>query len=744
MSSRRIAVLLAFASSKVAVATFFFLLAFFVRLYFLATHPDFDNLFAIKGVPYSDGHVWVYPAIRLVEGEGVGAVFRPGLSVLLALFYVWFGTSFQLISSLQLIFGAFTAALIYLVGERVFGLMIGAAAALLFVFDPSQLVQTPQPTTEPLGLMLFVGSLYCLLRVEDRWKIKSAVLAGVLLALSNLTRPLTLFCAPFYAGYLFLSEWLETKNRARALLLPCVFCVAIGVTMAPWLVRQRAVHGVWAVSTNLGEALYAATSPKFKTWKYTVRADADRAGIEPTIGARYKFFIAESLKNIQREPRFYLGQVSSSFWNFLNTFGLSARSDTRTYAYSQWSGLREAQILFLIILTAVLATASMRVWIDSGPLAGGVSGLTCAVLLVAWYFAPAAAGIVILMAGVAMSLWRRPWRGVVLLGMSLVVTGLGNAIFNNAILYRAVLMSDWIFSLFYFAAFSFGAPLLAKAILRRLDSNPVSAEPPVAPRTDEPLVTEFERWITKGLQGAGLAFALFVLAGSIRLLLLNHGPRPEKAPPFRLSAVDQKEIVVQLRTRNPIMRKALPDPAKTKIDFSAKDPRPAAPPAVAPPAKPAPSPTAPPAVPPVAPPAAPPAAAPPATPPATPPAAAPAATPLRPRTQIAVWTEPLSPFVYYFPIGSEFELRDRLFRRRRFDCSIVRTSRGMAVFPGKIPEAIRERPVVFVGWVEGEHPNGARFGKVMQCTAIIPVLADNSGLDYEHAVTAKPQTEGVL
>jgi hypothetical protein len=706
------AVFLAFVSSRTAVASLFFLLALLVRLYFVCTHPNFDNLFSIRGVPFSDAFVFASPAITFAQGDGLGAVFRPGLSILLALFYVWFGTSFQVITALHVLIGALTTALIYLVGERVFTKAIAAAAAIFFAFDPSQLVQTPQCTTEPLGLMCFIASVYCLLRVEGREKLKPAILGGALLALSNLTRPLTLFCAPFYAVYLVLWAWPQTKKLTRALLPACAFCVGIVLLLSPWLIRQRLVHGVWAVSTNMGEALYGATSPKYKTWKYTVRAEADRDGIEPTAGARYKYFMAESLKNIQRHPGFYAGQVSRSFWDFLNSFGLAARLDKKAFAYRQWNGLIEAQVLFFLILTALLLVAAMRAWISSGLLASGLFGLISAVLLTAWYFAPPYSGIIILVIGVATGFWRCRRDGVALLGLSLVASGIGDAIFNNAILYRAVLMTDWIFSLFYLAAFYFGATLITNAVLRLLRKGQAISQPEAPAPSREPLVVTFENAMKTGFKGVTVVFAVFVLAGSIRLSALNFsGEQRHEVPLLRLSEGDQREIIAQLRNRIPFLQTSLPDPETPSLKFIKKSEARAASARASNRDK------------------------------AGHTAGARPVADFSGRTQIAVWSETLSPFLYHFPVGTEFERRDRLFRKRPFDCFILRTSFGWAVFPGKIPRSLRERQVVFVGWIEGEHPNGARFGQVTQCIAIIPVLEGNRGLDYEHAVTVKPRAD---
>jgi hypothetical protein len=296
----------------------------------------------------------------------------------------------------------------------------------------------------------------------------------------------------------------------------------------------------------------------------------------------------------------------------------------------------------------------------------------------------------------------------------LVGSGIGDAIFNNAILYRAVLMTDWIFGLLYLAAFYFSATLITGAALRLLRKEPTISQPETAVRPAEQLVVTFENAMRTGFKGVTVVLAVFILAGSIRLLILNFGgaQRP-KAPLLRLSEGDQREIIAQLRNRVPTLRTSLPDPETPSLKFIKKNEARAASAAASNRDKPGPT------------------------------AAPHPVADFSRRTQIAVWCETLSPFLYHFPVGTEFELRDRLFRKRPFDCFILRTSFGWAVFPGKIPQSLRDRQVVFVGWIEGEHPNGARFGRVTQCIAIIPVLEGNRGLDYEHAATALPRADDI-
>lgn len=709
-------VLIAFIANRIAMAFLFFLLGLVVRSYFVWTHPHFDNLFSVRGVPYSDAYLWVSPAISLAHGGGLGGVFRPGLSVLLALFYVWFGTSFQLIAWLHVVIGALTGALIYLTGARVFPRAIASAAALFFIFDPSQIIQTPQATTEPLGLLFFVGSVYCLLFINGTRKLRPAVFGGVFLALSNLTRPLTLLCAPFYGAHLILVRWLRSKRLARSLRPACIYCVAIVLTLSPWLVRQRAEHGVWTVSTNLAEALYGATSPKYKTWKYTEQLEADRDGIPREPGARYKYFIAKSMESVARYPAFYLGQVSRSYWEFLNSFSLAARSNERSFEYGQWNGLVESQVLFFIILAALLFTAALRSWLWATPLAGVILGMVSVGLLAGWYCGPIYAGVFILGVGMVTS-WRRGRSdGVALLGISLAGSGLSDAIFNNAILYRAVLMTDWIFGLFYLAAFYFSAAFLADTILRKLRRSKRESELAVRGRSAVAAVSALQDSLRSIFNVTLLLFAVFVLAGSVRLLILNFGEgQHAESPRLHLSADDKRRVIAKLRREQVTLQEVLSNPRDVELSFiDRKKMRANAVDITQNVAK------------------------------GKNPSSAALRTSFFNRTELIVEGETLSPFVYYFPAKTEFELRDRLFKRRSFDCSIFRTSYGMAVFPGKIPRSLWERPVILVGWVAGLHPNGARFGKVFRCVAIIPVLGKNGSIDYRHSLIASSQPEDVL
>jgi 4-amino-4-deoxy-L-arabinose transferase-like glycosyltransferase len=178
-----------------------------------------------------------------MESAAQQPAIRPFYSIVLACLYTWTGFSLAAVSALNIVIGGATAALIYLCGALVFIFLFGFGAALFFAIDPTQLIQTPQAGTEPLGLLFFVGSVYAALLAFKKWQAAMFFVSGLLIGLSNLTRTLTVFTLPFYIAVILLVGWRERAPKAagiRALLMLFgFFCV-----MLPWLIRQERVYGI--------------------------------------------------------------------------------------------------------------------------------------------------------------------------------------------------------------------------------------------------------------------------------------------------------------------------------------------------------------------------------------------------------------------------------------------------------------------------------------------------------------------
>ena len=440
-----------------------------VRWEFHLWNPHPTGFFIYHGSPISDGSSYTFKAINIAKGYGIPPTqqpaIRPFYSIVLACLYTWTGFSLGAISALNIVIGGATAALIYLCGALVFNRLCAFGAALFFAIDPTQLIQTPQAGTEPLGLLFFVGSVYAALLAFKNGRAAMFFLSGLLIGLSNLTRTLTVFTLPFYVALILLVGWRKRTPKAAGI---HAFLLLFGFfsVMLPWLIRQERLYGIVSLSDNIGEAIYAATSPLYKRWTPAVRKDADAAGIPNTIRDRYRYFIDRSVENVKTNPRFYLRNVWAALWEYANTFGPRSRAANR---YQDWfSSAAQGQRVLLFYLLAF----TLLMWLlrrDSPFAPSSLLFLLISIGLVVLYrilpswatFVPVVSGFVFTwMAG-------RRMPNLILAG-TLVAAVLGSAVFANSVLFRAILMTDWLFLLYFLAAIWFPAESLS----RRLAGEP--------------------------------------------------------------------------------------------------------------------------------------------------------------------------------------------------------------------------------------------------------------------------------
>jgi hypothetical protein len=444
------------------VVVVIFLTATAFRWLFHLHNLHADGFLMYRGAPISDGSSYTYKAINIAEGYGIPPfqqpAVRPFYPIALACLYTWTGFSLQAIAVFNIVTAGFTAALIYLCGARAFNRFSGLGAALFFAIDPTQLAQTAQAGTEPMGLLFFVASVYAMLRAFETHRPSIFFLSGLFIGLSNLTRTLTVFTLPFYLGLIFVMGWRERRLKV-AMTHVVMMVLGFALVLVPWLVRQERSYGILSISDNIGESFYAATSPAYKQWTPSVRQDADADGIPNTIGDRYRYFMHRAGENVKQNPGFYLSNVRGAIWEYVNTFGPRSRALNR---YAEWySSASKSQNVFLFFLLAFI----ISVWIlrDERPFAR--SSLTFLVvslgLVLVYRILPIWLTFVPILVGLIVS-WRatRALPVLILIG-SLAMAALGSVMFANTTMFRSILMTDWLFIFFFVAAISFPAELFS-------------------------------------------------------------------------------------------------------------------------------------------------------------------------------------------------------------------------------------------------------------------------------------------
>ena len=434
-----------------------------IRWGFHLYNPRPTGFFMYRGSPVSDGISYTAKAISIANGYGIPPyaqpAIRPFYSIALACLYTWTGFSLSAVTALNIVIGGATATLIYLCGGLVLNRLCGLAAALFFAIDPTKIIQTSQAGSEPLGLLFFVGSVYSAMLAFQSGRLWMFFLSGLLIGLSNLTRTLIILTLPFYIALILLLGWRERILRSaavRAVAILLGFCCII----VPWLIRQDRLYGIATISDNIGEAIYAASSPVYKQWTTRIRKDADAAGIPNTVGDRYRYFMERAVENVKANPMFYVRNVATSFWEYANTFGL--RSRTGTQYGNPFSSAAEGQRLLLpyVILFTV---AIWLLWKDRPFAPSSLAFLLSSIALVICYrLLPVWATFAPILLGIVVS-WRAGHRKLVLIASGSLAAGVvGSAVFANPVLYRTVLMIDWLFLFFFLAAVWFPAEIVSR------------------------------------------------------------------------------------------------------------------------------------------------------------------------------------------------------------------------------------------------------------------------------------------
>ena len=508
-------------------------LALAARAGFLWLNPDYtDELMSIRGTPYSDARDWLGMAKATAEGRGVDSTYR-GMRALypmfLANFFTWFGNSVAFAKGLQAMIGASSAALIFLILRRAMPLWPALAAALFFALDPRQITQVGKLMTEPFGLLLMLLSAWCLMIGGERRRLAMIFAAGAFLACSNLARPLTLFAFPIFFWLVVINAFIRETCRWRAALLHgTAFALGTVLCLAPWVIRERAVHGIWAISCNSSSALFAASTPEFGVWTAGVEDLAQKSGVPREVKARYDFFQERFRENLRKYPGFYASNVARSLGN-------AAQECTNVSPALAGAGFGALGIF--------CALARRRGRAHALPAFAAMIALLC--VNDSW-----AAGFAII--GVAFTLWWRPFPGAVLL-----VTHfgglLGSALFGNPDIQRVRLLIDWAEAGWTFSGL-FAVAAAATALLVRAPFKTMLGLQPGTTR-DEPDVSpaSWLRWLACG-------FAIFLVVSTARLVVLTGFTPPPARAQHRISDEERAAFLQEFTSRFPAWQR-LADPA---------------------------------------------------------------------------------------------------------------------------------------------------------------------------------------
>jgi 4-amino-4-deoxy-L-arabinose transferase-like glycosyltransferase len=218
------------------------------------------------GVPLSDGRFYHMHALVLLDtghylnGDGSpGIRWMPGWPAFLAALYQLFGTAPRVGMLACALLDAATAALIALLGARLFGRAVGIGAGLLYALWPGVVFYAGTLFTEPAFNLLWVATLVLLsFGRDDTRRLAPELGAGLCFGLAAYVKsePLALAPALLFAIWRLCPRPSAFARRAAALLL------VTAALVAPWTLRNWLVFGRFIpTSASGGVVVHLANQP---------------------------------------------------------------------------------------------------------------------------------------------------------------------------------------------------------------------------------------------------------------------------------------------------------------------------------------------------------------------------------------------------------------------------------------------------------------------------------------------------
>jgi 4-amino-4-deoxy-L-arabinose transferase-like glycosyltransferase len=195
--------------------------------------------------------------LGFVDAHGQPASYWPiGYPAALALTYYIAGESYWSAVVLNVVCGAATAVVAFLLARSLLGPSTALMAGLVVAAYPNHVFYSSLQLTEPLFTLVVVGMTFLILRWPTA--LRSAAAAGVLLGVAALTRPaIVLFPLVLPVWYVRLGNGLRAAiTRAGVVALMLV------VIVTPWILRNHRVSGGWELASSSGDNFWRGNNPE--------------------------------------------------------------------------------------------------------------------------------------------------------------------------------------------------------------------------------------------------------------------------------------------------------------------------------------------------------------------------------------------------------------------------------------------------------------------------------------------------
>jgi hypothetical protein len=284
-----------------------------------------EGFFLVKGVPFSDASGWTELAISLKDGRGFTSGFaghRPFYSLFMGAVYSIFGRELHVAKMTNILVLAMATGFAYLFGAITWSRLAGLGLAVWILADPTNHEGIHRLMTEDLAFGLGVLAFFFLAAAFQKGNQWLFLLGGVLLAMSNLSRPFSLLGTLFF-GFIFLAMLLRKGDRwalKDVLVRGVCFSAGILVVFVPWCVRQKVAYDSFSPSINSSVLMYAGAAPGIghsDAWNAGHVLEAQEAGVDlDDVKATADYFSERYAEVVAADRGAYVKRVTGACFDF--------------------------------------------------------------------------------------------------------------------------------------------------------------------------------------------------------------------------------------------------------------------------------------------------------------------------------------------------------------------------------------------------------------------------------------------
>lgn len=330
-------------------------------------------------------------AVNLLAGQGYFQWFEnlryelwrpPTFPLLLAGLFAIFGKSYVVMRVSLALFGAMAAATAFYLGRRLWGERVGTIAGFAVALNPGTIFSSGLTGPENLIAFLLLLTFLILLELRDTLSMKQAVWAGVVIALTALTKTFYVIFPLLAAAWLMVQK-ADKRRLARG---AAVLCASFALVVSPWVIRNWVTVGKPRLATtDAAMVFWTANTESWLTaphtnvpWpppEYFQSFESLRSMDELT---RDRWFFDEAIKSIKAHPGLYAARVVDRVWVMWKPFpyaqhypGLMSKLRVAVmvvtfvpmfalFLLGVWKLRREARtfsIVYLVILAVTGSTA---------------------------------------------------------------------------------------------------------------------------------------------------------------------------------------------------------------------------------------------------------------------------------------------------------------------------------------------------------------------------------------------------